>query len=187
MRKNVSAVLVATFVFLFALVFATFCVNAEGEAGWAGNLPAWRPNPNLWWVKILSFIPLMGREVNGFDLFVITFFIMAFLFIPFWGWTHGKALGLRDWAELICFFAIFAVIEDFLWFVINPHYGLEKFSAQFIPWHPNWIGPLPTDYYLGIAASIGFGIWARGWKWCVVVIGTTLLLTGIGIAIGIWS
>ena len=184
MRKDVNGALMAIFVFLFALMFAEFCMNAEGAAGWAGNLPAWRPDPNLWWVKIISIIPLGGREVNGFDLFVITFFIMAFLFIPFWNWTHEKTWGFRDWGELICFFAIFAVVEDFLWFIINPAYGLEKFSAQFIPWHNYWLGPLPIDYYIGIAASIGFGIWAKGWKWCRIVIATTLLFTGG--AISIW-
>jgi len=184
-RKNVSAVLMTKFVFLFALVFALFCVNAEGKAGWAGNLPAWRPNPNLWWVKILYWIPLCGREVNGFDLFVITFFIMAFLFIFFWNWTHGKTWKLRDWGELVCLFFVFSVIEDFLWFMVNPYYGLGKFSAQFIPWHKNWLGPLPTDYYIGIAASIGFGILSRGWKWCGIVMGITLLLT-VG-TIGVWG
>ena len=185
MKKNVGAVLIAVFVFMFGLVFALFCVNAEGEAGWAGNLPAWRPDSGLWWVKALSIILLGGREVNGFDLFVITFFIMSFLFIPFWGWVHGKALKLRDWGELICFFAIFAVLEDFLWFMLNPAYGLEKFSADFIPWHPNWLGLLPSDYYLGIAVSIGFGIWARGLKWTGIVTGVTFLL--VAIVVGIWG
>lgn len=185
MKKNISAVWMTIFVFLFALIFAAFCVNAEGAAGWAGNLPAWRPDSNLWWVKALAIIPLGGREVNGFDLFVILFFIMAFVFIPFWNWTHGKTFKLRDWGELLCFFAIFSVVEDFLWFMVNPAYGLEKFSAEFIPWHESWIGPLPPDYYLGIVASIGLGIWARGWKWCGIVIGITLLLTGG--AIGIWG
>jgi len=184
-RENLKSILLTIFVFLFSMVFAAFCANAEGKAGWAGNLPAWRPNPDIWWVKILFWIPLLGREVNGFVLFNITFFLMAFLFIPLWGWAHKKVLGFREWGELVCFFVIFSVVEDFLWFVINPDYGLGKFSPSFILWHRHWLWIMPTDYWLGIAAWSIFGIWAKGWKWYLLVTGTVLLLTMI--TVGIWT
>ena len=166
------------------MLFAALCVNAEGEAGWGGNLPAWEPvNPDASWLKILSWTILLGREVNGFVLFAITFFIGAFLLIPIWGWTHEKTLNLQELYELICFFAIFSVIEDFIWFLINPTYGLIKFSPNFIPWHPYWLWIMPIDYYLGIIVASIFGILANGWKWYLIVIGIISLFLIITTAI----
>jgi len=43
--------------------------------------------------------------------------------------------------------ALFWIIEDWLWFVMNPAYGLVRFSPRFVPWHKSWIGPMPTDYW----------------------------------------
>ena len=43
----------------------------------------------------------------------------------------------------------FWVIEDFLWFVLNPHYGLRKFKPQFIWWHAHsWLWIMPRDYVI---------------------------------------
>jgi len=39
------------------------------------------------------------------------------------------------------------VVEDFLWFIFNPHYGLKKFKKGEIWWHKNWWGPVP-DFLL---------------------------------------
>jgi hypothetical protein len=39
------------------------------------------------------------------------------------------------------------LIEDFLWFVFNPHYGIKKFRKGQIWWHTNWLGPMPVLYW----------------------------------------
>jgi hypothetical protein len=43
-------------------------------------------------------------------------------------------------------------LEDFLWFVLNPAYGLEHFSAAYIPWHKHWWWFAPSDYWIALFA-----------------------------------
>lgn len=43
---------------------------------------------------------------------------------------------------------LFWIAEDFLWFVLNPAYGLGRFTAADIPWHKHWLWLAPTDYWL---------------------------------------
>jgi hypothetical protein len=38
-------------------------------------------------------------------------------------------------------------LEDFLWFVFNPHYGIKKFRKGEIWWHKTWWGPVPSLYW----------------------------------------
>ncbi len=41
---------------------------------------------------------------------------------------------------------LFWIVEDFLWFALNPAYGLAKFNPQSIPWHKHWLLGVPVDY-----------------------------------------
>ena len=47
-------------------------------------------------------------------------------------------------------FLLASVVWDFLWFVLNPHFGWQKFSPIHVAWHSSWLGPWPYDYYFGI-------------------------------------
>lgn len=38
------------------------------------------------------------------------------------------------------------MLEDFLWFVLNPAFGLVKFRPGHIPWHKYWLFFAPVDY-----------------------------------------
>jgi hypothetical protein len=65
---------------------------------------------------------------------------------------HLPAVMLSTWswrleARIFGAVAIFWIIEDALWFVLNPAYGLAKFSPQNIPWHKHWFSFMPTDYW----------------------------------------
>ena len=45
---------------------------------------------------------------------------------------------------------------DFLWFVLNPHYGFARFHRENVWWHAKstWIGCIPMDYIVGLTTSI---------------------------------
>jgi hypothetical protein len=49
--------------------------------------------------------------------------------------------------------AVFWILEDFLWFVLNPAYGLAKFNRLSIPWHPHWLLGVPVDYVVYLIAG----------------------------------
>ncbi|HLC88219.1 MAG TPA: hypothetical protein VJG66_04160 [Patescibacteria group bacterium] len=42
------------------------------------------------------------------------------------------------------------VLEDYLWFVLNPAYGMAKFKRKYVTWHQQWIGIIPRVYLIGI-------------------------------------
>ena len=46
-----------------------------------------------------------------------------------------------------------AVQWDFLWFVLNPHFGVSRFSKAHVWWFRSWYLGIPRDYYVGLILS----------------------------------
>jgi hypothetical protein len=42
---------------------------------------------------------------------------------------------------------LFWVLEDYLWFVLNPAFGWRRFKPEFVPWHKRWVMWVPVDYW----------------------------------------
>jgi hypothetical protein len=136
---------------LGVLVLAYFLANVEiqieGAAGWAANLPTWRVKSN-WWLEIFWG----GREMTGYHAwifpFITLFFHFPLLFSGHWSW--------RAEARVVGCILLFWIAEDFLWFVLNPAYGIARFSPQTVPWHVHWWGAAPADYwvFMSIAAAL---------------------------------
>jgi hypothetical protein len=139
-----------TAVFLFAVVWASLCfaeleIAIEGPHGWAQNLPTWRLPEGHWANAIVGGKPLTGYHFWAI-LFVFSILHFPYVFIaPTWAME----------AQIIAFFALFWVIEDFFWFVRNPAYGIANFRPDKIAWHDKWWGFAPRDYYWGSAVGIG--------------------------------
>ncbi|MDR2219057.1 MAG: hypothetical protein LBE24_00565 [Methylobacillus sp.] len=125
-------------VLLLAFFFANVEIQIEGSAGWAANLPTWRI-PNNWWLDTF----FGGREMTGYHAWIFScvalFFHWPVLFNGHWTW--------RIEARLIGCTILFWLVEDFLWFVLNPAYGLEKFDPVHVPWHIHWFAFVPVDYW----------------------------------------
>ena len=51
-------------------------------------------------------------------------------------------------------YLLFWVLEDMLWFVLNPHYGWKKFTKENVPWHKRWALGVPVDYWAAGALAI---------------------------------
>jgi len=134
---------ILVFVLLTAIITALLEIQIEGPHGWAKNLPTWRADPKKLYTKIYCFV-FNKRELTGYHL---AFWIQVLLFfhLPlFWGITWNLSLE----TDIIASFLLFMMIEDFLWFVFNPAFGIKKFRAKYIPWHKNWLGPFPRGYYI---------------------------------------
>jgi hypothetical protein len=41
---------------------------------------------------------------------------------------------------------LFWIMEDLLWFLVNPAFGPARFAPSFVPWHRHWLLGVPTDY-----------------------------------------
>lgn len=136
-----------TCVILLAFLFAQIEIQIEGGAGWAANLPTWRIESH--WLLDLFW---GGRAMTGYHAWVFAFIILFFHFPLFfaahWSW--------RAESRIASCIMLFWIIEDFLWFAINPAFGLARFNAAAVPWHKHWLWLAPTDYwvYLSIAALL---------------------------------
>ena len=137
--------------FLFCFVLAALEVQIEGEAGWASKLPTWRPSHTVWYARFYKKM-LPGDDLTGYHLLVFAL-VLLFLHYPYFA---GKAWNLSSELTTISLFFLVAVVWDFLWFVLNPYYGLQRFKKAHAWWHKKWFLIMPTDYYIGFIVSALF-------------------------------
>ena len=130
---------------LLAYLFAKLEIQIEGPDGWAANLPTWRLP------KTSRLRRLFGnREVTGYHVFAFAFMAAAF-HLPL---ILCEQFSLPLEARILASLAVFWVLEDFLWFALNPAFGLARFKPRHIPWHPHWLGGVPVDYLVMAAFAI---------------------------------
>jgi len=122
---------------LLAAVFAQVEIQIEGPAGWAAGLPTWRiekhPLLDVFWG---------GRPLTGYHAWVFLFMALVFHFGLL---IHGRPTWRRE-ARILGSLMLFWIIEDVLWFAMNPAFGLARLKPAFVPWHKHWLCGLPQDY-----------------------------------------
>ncbi len=136
------------FLFFFCLILAALETQIEGEAGWAANLPTWRP-PRSGLVSRLYGRIMGGRELTLYHVLIFTL-VAIFLHYPYFS---GKDWSLAAELTTISFFLLVVIVWDFLWFVVNPRYDFRRFWGRHVLWHKKWFLHLPIDYWFAIAAS----------------------------------
>ena len=143
--------LLLAWVALLGFFFAQVEIQIEGAAGWAAGLPTWRIESH--WLLDLFW---SGRPMTGYHAWVFPFIALVFHLPIFlrgrWSW--------RVEARIVAMIMLFWVIEDTLWFVLNPAFGWSKFSAGNIPWHIHWWMGLPVDYWISTAIGIVLLAWS---------------------------
>jgi hypothetical protein len=131
------------FMIFMAVILALWEIQIEGKDGWAAKLPGWRIEKG-WFVKVTG-----GRPITGYHLYMTVFLIaivhLALFFTP-WSW--------RLECLILAFYIGMVLLEDFFWFVLNPHYGIKSFRKGKIPWHKGWWGPLPSFYWILLVVLI---------------------------------
>ena len=136
---------------VLAVLFAQTEIQIEGARGWAAGLPTWR----------ITEAPLLralfgGREITGYHVFVFSFMAAVFhlpLFLNLrWSW--------RMEARVLGSLALFWIIEDVLWFMMNPAYGLARLTPTQAVWHPHWLLGVPVDYFIVPLVAAGLLVWS---------------------------
>jgi hypothetical protein len=125
------------FMVFLAVILALWEIQIEGKDGWAANSPGWRIEKG-WIMKLTG-----GRPFTGYHLFM-TIFLIAIVHLPvfFLGWSWQLECAL------IGFYIGMVLLEDVLWFALNPYYGIKSFRKGKIWWHKRWWGPLPDFYWI---------------------------------------
>ena len=144
-KRPPRVVLTLGWVILLAFFFAQVEIQIEGAAGWAANLPTWRIERH--WLLDLFW---GGRAMTGYHAWVFPFVALFFHFPLFF---FGQ-WSLRLEARALACIMLFWITEDFLWFVLNPAYGVARFAPAFVPWHKHWLGPAPTDYWVSLSLAV---------------------------------
>lgn len=148
-RRDVSArrelAVTLCWTLLLAGLFSQIEIQIEGTAGWAANLPTWRIEKH--WLLDVFF---GGRAMTGYHAWVLPFIALFF---------HFPVCFVRRWTlqrecMILGCLITFWIVEDFLWFVTNPAFGLSRFNAHFIPWHKHWLWVAPIDYWTFLAVAI---------------------------------
>lgn len=137
-------ILTLGFVVVLAYFFAQAEIHIEGGAGWAANLPTWRIEKH-WLLDIFWG----GRAMTGYHAWVFPF-IGIFFHFPFFFMAQWSLL-LE--ARVIASIMLFWIMEDFLWFIINPAFGWKRFHPEHATWHKKWACGAPVDYWIFLAIS----------------------------------
>ncbi|WMW79411.1 hypothetical protein RF679_12210 [Undibacterium cyanobacteriorum] len=129
--------------FLWVAVMAIFLaeveIQIEGDAGWASSLPTWRVEQH-WLLDVFWG----GRAMTGYHAWMFPFIAMVFHLPLFFlqRWT------LRWQARCLASIMQFWIIEDFLWFILNPAFGWAGFNPTDAAWHKHWAMGAPIEYWL---------------------------------------
>jgi hypothetical protein len=142
----------AVYVLAVALAFALMEIQIEGPDGWASALPTWRIENR--WTRVF----LGGRALTGYH-FYLHIFLLLMLQLPFATNVLRPSLAIE--LRMFSFLILFWLVEDFLYFVLNPAFGIRKFSKANIWWHPNWWWFLPSDYWIFTPIGVALYIWSR--------------------------
>ena len=133
------------FVPVAAALFAKLEIEVEGPHGWAEKLPTWRVEHHFLLDWLFGGRPLTGYHVWAF-VFVLFSFHLPFFFAGTWT-LDGELNVLGGYQR-------FWLLEDVLWFVLNPHFGWKKFTKEQVWWHKRWALGLPIDYWVAGAIAL---------------------------------
>ncbi|OGY79384.1 MAG: hypothetical protein A3B74_00905 [Candidatus Kerfeldbacteria bacterium RIFCSPHIGHO2_02_FULL_42_14] len=140
-----SIVIEAVFLFIFAAVMAAVEIEIEGKNGWESQLPTWYRTTGTAariYGKLMNHKPL-----TGYHLFMTILTMMIFhigFFLP----PHPKWSATNE-CQILARYFVWSTLWDFLWFVLNPAFGVKNFKPWKIWWHAKspWIFDLfPADY-----------------------------------------
>lgn len=162
-RQKMHIFAESLFLFVLAVLFGIFEIEAEGRYGWGEKFPTWyRVNGAA--AKLYGRItnkPLTGYHAA---LFFVPFFIM------FWPMVATSSLTWHGSVVAFSLYFAWVVVWDFSWFVLNPYYGIEKFRRDHVWWfakEPWLFGRIPSGYCLAwlfslVLAAVSGGI-SGGW------------------------
>ncbi len=136
-----------------ALWFALIEIEIEGAHGWALRLPTWfrtRGPAGRLYGAISG-----GKPLTGYHLFMASL-PLVILHLPF---GYGADWSAAAEVMVLATYMAFAIGWDYLWFILNPAYGLRGFRRGRVWWYAGpWIGPLPYEYYAAVAGSFAVAL-----------------------------
>jgi hypothetical protein len=146
-----------------ASYLAIFEVEIEGPNGWATGLPT--PQLKKGPISSRYYRAMGGKPLTGYHLLFFPFVLVFYglLYHCWWTEIHGQPWQGHAWWPLFSQMATLCASWDFLWFVINPYFGLARFKKEFVWWHAQdwWVfGLFPSAY-----------LWANAGAFIIISLG----------------
>ena len=113
------------FTLAFATLWAWMEVEMEGKHGWAINLPTSCAFYGWTWYHV------------SMNLIVLLVMFYSLQYANFARWYYKLSY-------YVLYVTAWFVVEDIMWFVLNPHYGIRKYTPNDIFWHANKVWFLGT-------------------------------------------
>ena len=140
----------AHLIFLFLWVMLGFAALAflettvEGEQGGGEGTKGWRKE-------------LLGYRVKEYHFWLWYVVVPVFVFSP----LVVTGPDLLTFATLASAYLLGGILEDFLYFVANPHYGVKRWRSSEAPWMP-WfrIGRVEVPQFYVRNAILTGALWA---------------------------
>ncbi len=170
---------VSSFLFVMALLFAMFEIEAEGKFGWAEKFPTWyRTRGRL--AKL--YMRITHKPLTGYHASL--FFVTLLLFM--WPMVQTSTLSFEGIFTALGMYWAWIIVWDYSWFVLNPHYGSSGFRRNNVWWFANepWVlGRIPLGYITSWITALAFasvggligGDWHEAFRTQVVQLGWYLL------------
>lgn len=131
------------FILILSVLFALLEIQIEGKDGWADKLPTWKvKNP----LKKITGLP----HFTGYHIYFWAF-IFTLLHFPYF---LELSFNFLNESKIIETFILILLSEDFLWFLLNPNWGIKKFLKEEIPWHNSKLFYLPKMYWIAFIAIL---------------------------------
>lgn len=135
-------------ILIFILEIVAFASLAVAEAEIEGKYGGGGKN-----VKFFNFGPV---RVRRYHLFMNFFTIPLFILLAF----AVEGFGLRLLGILVSGALIGGLFQDFLWFAVNPYYGIKKFNSRDAYWLVWWkFGKFELPYFYITNPIIALAIW----------------------------
>jgi hypothetical protein len=144
-----NPVIIFTIIYLAMIAMSFWAAYSEGRNAWDRGKFGWR-------IQITKKLCLPAYE---FYIFVVMWPLLLLLPFVVYGW-NSKLFGI-----LVSAYFSGMVLEDFMWFVINPEVKLSEFNskyADYYPWLKFWKFEIPWGYVISIIISIAS--WYFLWK-----------------------
>lgn len=145
---------ISLFWFSVAMSIAIFEIELEGKHGWAEKSATWSRR----FIPPKAFRLFSGaRVLTGYHLF-LNIFLLLFMHSPFF---FGVEFSVIAELNLLAIYLVWTIFWDFLWFILNPYYGWDKFSPKAVWWfgeEPWLMNKLPVKYFIQLGVSLSLVI-----------------------------
>jgi len=129
------------FVLVFATLWAWMEVEIEGKRGWAVDLPT-------------------GCAFLGWTWYHVSMNAIVLLVLQRGLRSVERSAGLLLQCLLFALYAVaWFVVEDVMWFILNPSYGIARYKKDGVPWHASkaWVGGTFVYNWVVLLCWVGAG------------------------------